>query len=103
MCINLITKYLKNLNIKSTKKYEKKKKILASEVSGKTAVKSNFDDIKKKIEETEQESEAKPTKKIMQQLIDLYQKAIEYYSTQSSDEASTTMINQYLTKMTEMF
>lgn len=53
MCISLITKYLKNLNIKSTKKYEKKKKILASEVSGKAVVKTNFDDVKKKIEFTE--------------------------------------------------
>jgi hypothetical protein len=63
---------MKNMNIKSTKKYEKKKKILASEVSGKTSVKANFDDSKKRIEEAEIEAQARPSKKVMQELIDLY-------------------------------
>jgi|JI9StandDraft_1071089.scaffolds.fasta_scaffold202039_2 hypothetical protein len=65
MCIGLISKYLKNLSIKSVKKYEKKRKILASEVSGKQVLKTNFDEIKEKIEERENESKLKPTKKIV--------------------------------------
>lgn len=34
-CVNLIVKYLKNLGIAADKKYEKKRKILESEVSKK--------------------------------------------------------------------
>jgi len=103
MCIGLISKYLKNLSIKSVKKYEKKRKILASEVSGKQVLKTNFDEIKEKIEERENESKLKPTKKIVQELIDLYQKAIEYLSTASNDSTSSDQINNYLLKMTSMF
>ena len=40
MCINLIVQYLRNLGIKAGKKYEKKRKILASEVSQKAVQKT---------------------------------------------------------------
>ena len=64
-CINIIVKYLKLLNIKSSKKYEKKRKILASEVSGKSILKTNVDDIKGQIKTLEDTVQETPTKKLV--------------------------------------
>ena len=99
MCINLIVQYLRNLGIKAGKKYEKKRKILASEVSQKAVQKTNVDDIVAKIESAEQQVSDSPTKAVVQQLLDLYQKAIEYYSAVNDNDTYTN----YLNKMTAMF
>jgi len=68
----LIVTYLKKLNIKNTKKYEKKKKILASEVSGKQIQKTNVDTIKDQIKALEQDAQTDPTKAKVKELLDLY-------------------------------
>lgn len=85
------------MGIKAGKKYEKKRKILASEVSSKAIQKTNVDDIVTKIETAEAEIENNPTKKVVQELLDLYQKAIEYYSAVNQED--DTHMN-YLNKMT---
>ena len=62
-CINLIVKYLKQLGISNSKKYEKKKKILASEVSNKAHQKTDIESIKEKINELEEKVKGTPSKK----------------------------------------
>ena len=66
----MIVTYLKKLNIENTKKYEKKKKILASEVSGKQIQKTNVDTIKDQIKALEQDAQTDPTKAKVKELLD---------------------------------
>lgn len=101
ICINLMVNYLKKLGIKSSKKYEKKRKILASEVTKKAHQGTDIERLAGSIEQLEaKQKDGDLTKKDIQTMIDLYQKVIEYYSAVESDSEK---YSKYLSSMTSLF
>ncbi len=74
-------KNLKNLGIGVSKVYEKKRKILESEVSSEAATKGiNIDDLLAIIGQQEGVLTSTPSKNTVDNLMELYNKAIVYYS-----------------------
>lgn len=97
-CVNLIVKYLKNLGIAADKKYEKKRKILESEVSKKAFQKTDVQSLLDEIEQLEDQMGDEMSYKVVKKMMDLYQKAIEYYSAIESSR-----YEEFLTKLSKMF
>lgn len=86
-CLNLITKNLKNIGIGVSKVYEKKRKILESEVSSEAATKGiNIDDLHAIIIQQEGLLDTEPSRNVVDALMELYNKAIVYYSALSNEK-----------------
>lgn len=86
-CLNLIVKNLKALGVGINKVYEKKKKILESEVTSESATKGiNIDDLIAIIQNEEAKLNTDPTRNVVDSLMELYNKAIVYYSALSDEK-----------------
>ena len=97
--VNEIVRNLKESGIVAKKDFEKKRKILESEVTAGALAELKIDTLLKTIFEWENKfSEDKQTT-TAQHLIQLYNKAIEYYSATNDMEAAQT----YLTKLKTLF
>jgi hypothetical protein len=97
--VNEIVRSLKESGIAAKKDFEKKRKILESEVTAGAMAELKIDTLLKTIFEWENKfSEDKQTT-TAQHLIQLYNKAIEYYSATNDMEAAQT----YLTKLKTLF
>lgn len=97
-CISLIVKHLKRDGVIVHKEFEKKRKILESEV-GKDAMKElKIESLLTTINEYESKLETEVNPKIAQHLIALYNKAVEYYSA-LNDERHL----EYLMKLQKLF
>jgi hypothetical protein len=80
-CINIISKNLKAIGVSVSKVYEKKRKILESEVSSEAATKGiNIDDLKEIIKQQEGIFATEPSRIVVDSLMELYNKAIVYHS-----------------------
>ncbi len=98
-CISLISKNLKSLGISVSRVYEKKRKILESEVSSEAATKGiNIDDLHALIAQQEAALAAAPSKLLLDNLMELYNKAIVYYSALSDEKHL-----EYLQKLQRLF
>lgn len=98
-CLNLITKNLKGCGIGVTKVYEKKRKIMESEVSSEAATKGiNIDDLHAIITQQETVLASEPTRVVVDSLMELYNKAIVYYSALSNEKHL-----EYLQKLQKLF
>jgi Mg-chelatase subunit ChlI len=86
------------LEISVLKKYEKKRKILASEVNDKALKKTDIKELLKKITDAEHALNAQVTGKSAKILMELYQKAIEYYSA-----LENKCFEDFLNRMTNLF
>lgn len=86
------------LEITVQKKYEKKRKILASEVNDKAIKKTDVTDLLKQITDAEHLMDANVTNKSVKNLMELYQKAIEYYSA-----LENKCYHDFLSRMTMLF
>jgi hypothetical protein len=97
--VNEIVRNLKEIGIVAKKDFEKKRKILESEVTAGAMAELKIDTLLKTIFEWENKfSEDKQTT-TAQHLIQLYNKAIEYYSATNDMEAAQT----YLAKLKTLF
>lgn len=104
--ISLIVKYLKSLEISSHKRYEKQRKILESEVNAKALKKTDVSVLLKEISDAELEIKSHATSKLKiypletkaKNLMELYQKAIEYYSA-----LDNKWFEEFLNRMTNLF
>ena len=85
-CINLIIKQLKKLGLIVAKGYEKKRKIMESEVTENAIKEMNIKELTEKIEEQEKLMAQHPSPDIVNNLIPLYNKAIEYYSALNNEK-----------------
>ena len=84
-CISMIVKNLKREGITNKKEYEKKRLILESEVT-KAAIKNmKIDSVLMTIAQFEQKMSEQVTSQTAQNLIALYNKAVEYYSALDDD------------------
>ena len=106
-CINLIVKYLKMLEISVQKKYEKKRKILESEVNAKAINNTDVNELLKQISDSENSIKIRVSSKYLsltlleskaKNLMELYQKAIEYYSA-----LDNKCFEDFLNRMTNLF
>lgn len=98
-CLNLIMKHLKGQGINVAKVYEKKRKILESEVSSESATKGiNIEDLQAIIAQQEGLLDTEPTRNIVDSLMELYNKAIVYYSALSNEKHLF-----YLQKLQKLF
>ena len=79
-CINMITKYMKLLGVHVQKNYEKKRRILESEVSEKAVRDTDVSALLDRIAAKESDLATLVTGGKVKELMELYQKAIEYYS-----------------------
>jgi flagellin-specific chaperone FliS len=80
-------KNLKALGVGINKVYEKKKKILESEVTSESATKGiNIDDLIAIIQNEEAKLNTDPTRNVVDSLMELYNKAIVYYSALSDEK-----------------
>ncbi len=79
-CVNLISKNLKRLGMIVNKNYEKKRKILESEVTEKAMKELKINTLLERISQYEAVLEKEQSQQVVQSLIMLYNKAIEYYS-----------------------
>ena len=79
-CINMITKYMKLLGVHVQKNYEKKRRILESEVSEKAVRDTDVSSLLDRIAAKESDLATLVTGGKVKELMELYQKAIEYYS-----------------------
>mmetsp|Transcript_4467 Transcript_4467/g.5137 ORF Transcript_4467/g.5137 Transcript_4467/m.5137 type:complete len:153 (+) Transcript_4467:225-683(+) len=86
------------LEISVQKKYEKKRKILASEVNDKAIKKTDVISLLKQVSEAEHAVELQVTSKNVKNLMDSYQKAIEYYSA-----LDNKCFEDFLNRMTNLF
>lgn len=86
------------LEITVQKKYEKKRKILASEVNDKAIKKTDVNELLKQITDAEHSMDSQVTNKSVKNLMELYQKAIEYYSALENE-----CYHDFLTRMTMLF
>jgi hypothetical protein len=86
-CINIIIKYLKAQGLTVNKGFEKKKKILESEVTSEGATKGiNIADLHAIILQQEAILQDAPTRNTVDSLMELYNKAIVYYSALSDEK-----------------
>ena len=97
-CISLIVKHLKRDGVKVKKDFEKKRKILESEVKGNAMKTLNIDSLLATIKEYEAKLEQDLSSKTAQHLIALYNKAVEYYSALNDDRHL-----EYLMKLQSLF
>lgn len=80
-------KNLKAIGVGVTKVYEKKRKILESEVSSEAATKGiNIDDLHAIITQQEDVLVTDPSRNVVDSLMELYNKAIVYYSALSNEK-----------------
>lgn len=79
-CVNLIVKHLKKQGLIVNKNYEKKRKILESEVNESQYKELNINKLLSTIAQYEESLASAPQSQTVQHLIMLYNKAIEYYS-----------------------
>lgn len=79
-CVNAICKHLKDEGLVVTKNYEKKRKILESEVKAGAVKGIQINSLLSQIGKFEDALQEQPTNDIVQNLMMLYNKAIEYYS-----------------------
>jgi len=89
---------MKMLEISVQKKYEKKRKILASEVNDKALSKTDVNVLIKQITDAELDLNTKVTGKSVKKVMELYQKAIEYYSA-----LDNKCYEDFLNRMTNLF
>jgi hypothetical protein len=92
-CITMIVKHLKKSGLVVNKGYEKKPKILESEVSGNAVKELKIGALLDRIAKFEEELKSAPNGEVVQQLINLYNKAIEYYSA-INDERHMTYLQK---------
>jgi hypothetical protein len=86
-CIAMVVKHLKAMGITVNKGYEKKRKILESEVTSESATKGiNIADLHAIISQQEAVLAAEPTRGTVDSLMELYNKAIVYYSALSDEK-----------------
>ena len=97
-CLNLIVKHLKRQGLIINKLYEKKRKIMESEVTEKAMKELKIDILLQKIQEYEKVIESSPNQQVAQQLIMLYNKAIEYYSAINDEKYKS-----YFDKLQKLF
>lgn len=98
-CIAMIVKYLKGQGLSVNKGYEKKRKILESEVTSEGATKGiNIDDLHAIISQQEAILATEPTRNTVDSLMELYNKAIVYYSALSDEKHL-----EYLQKLQRLF
>jgi len=100
-CINMIVKHLKRQGITTKKNYEKKRKIFANEVDSSALKGLQIEKILSHIAENEKMlngNDGQVNGVAVQNLIGLYNKAIEYYSA-FNDEKHL----EYLQKLQKMF
>ena len=98
-CINMIIKNLKSHGLNVSKGYEKKRKILESEVSSESATKGiNIEDLHAIILSEEAKLNTNPTRIVVDSLMELYNKAIVYYSALSNEKHL-----EYVQKLQELF
>lgn len=86
------------LEISVQKKYDKKRKILASEVNDKAIKKTDVNELLKNIADAEHALDTQVTSKSVKNLMELYQKAIEYYSA-----LDNKTFEDFLGRMTNLF
>ena len=86
------------LEITVQKKYEKKRKILASEVNDKAIKNTDANQILKQVADAEHAVELQVSSKSVKNLMNSYQKAIEYYSA-----LDNKCFEDFLSRMTNMF
>ena len=86
------------LEISVQKKYDKKRKILASEVNDKAIKKTDVNELLKQIADAEHAMDSQVTSKSVKTLMELYQKAIEYYSA-----LDNKCFEDFLGRMTNLF
>lgn len=97
--MDIIVKHLKALGITVNKGYEKKRKILESEVTSESATKGiNIDDLHAVIQLEENKLASEPTRAVVDSLMELYNKAIVYYSALSDEKHL-----EYLQKLQRLF
>ena len=97
--VNEIVRNLKEIGIVAKKDFEKKRKILESEVTAGAMAELKIDTLLKTIFEWENKFSDDKQTTTAQHLIQLYNKAIEYYSATNDMEAAQT----YLTKLKTLF
>jgi hypothetical protein len=86
------------LEVGVQKKYEKKRKILASEVNDKAIKKTDVNELLKHVADAEHAMDKQVTSKTVKNLMDSYQKAIEYYSA-----LDNKCFEDFLNRMTNLF
>lgn len=86
------------LEISVQKKYEKKRKILASEVNDKAIKNTDASSLLTQVADAEHAVELQVTNKSVKNLMDSYQKAIEYYSA-----LDNKCFEDFLNRMTNLF
>ena len=98
-CIGMVVKHLKAQGLIVNKGYEKKRKILESEVTSESATKGiNIEDLHMIISQQEAILAAEPTRNTVDSLMELYNKAIVYYSALSDEKHL-----EYLQKLQRLF
>jgi hypothetical protein len=98
-CINLVVRHLKAQGLNVSKGYEKKRKILESEVTSEGATKGvNVQDLLAIIASEEAKLNTDPTRNTVDSLMELYNKAIVYYSALSDAKHI-----EYLQKLQRLF
>jgi molybdopterin converting factor small subunit len=85
----MIVKHLKRQGLVVNKGYEKKQKILESEVSGSAVKELKIGAVLERITKFEEDLKTAPNGEVVQQLINLYNKAIEYYSAINDEKHMT--------------
>lgn len=97
-CVNLIVRHLKKQGLIVNKNYEKKQKILESEVSANAVKELKIGVLLDRISKYEDVLKTEPNAQVVQQLIMLYNKAIEYYSALNDEKHMA-----YLQKLQKLF
>jgi len=87
-CVNTIVRNLKESGVVAKKDFEKKRKILESEVTAGAMAELKIDTLLKTIFEWENKLAEDKEQTTAQHLIQLYNKAIEYYSATNDMEAA---------------
>lgn len=87
-CVNMIVRNLKEDGIVAKKDFEKKRKILESEVTAGAVAELKIDTLLKTIFEYENKLQEDKQSNTAQHLIQLYNKAVEYYSATNDMEAA---------------
>ena len=83
----MIVKHMKAQGLNVSKGYEKKRKIMESEVTSEGATKGiNIQDLHAIIVAEESKLNTDPTRNVVDSLMELYNKAIVYYSAMSDEK-----------------